>query len=235
MATINHLASINTSTNDTAYTTNTPATFTPTAGGLMFVIVGGTGTIIEGAVTSSDGNTFLQAVGAAQGGANRTGIFVAEQVSNAVAQTVTWTITADGATAAEVYVGEVVGLSRVGLNAVRQSIGASHAAAGTPVATLPAAALTGNPLVGSEYNLTNAAVTEPATWTELADLGSGTPTSRLEYASINSGFTSDTITWGSAPASAGRCQVVEFDASSDAGPALNANPMALLGVGRKLP
>lgn len=211
MATPSLLTTVNTSTDLTTVTTSS---FTPTAGRLLVAACGAIGTAIVGTFSTSDGITFVEADTILSGGTRRIVIFVAEQVSDAVPQTATWNLTGDGGTAEHIHLYEVDGLSRVGADAIRQSNAATHGANATPQVVLPAVALTGNCLLGAEIAAVNASITEPSSWTEGADTGTGTPVSRMETAYITSGFTSDTIAWGSAPTAAGAAVVVEFDASA---------------------
>lgn len=225
MASFSLLQTRNTSTDLTTVTT---ASFTPTAGRLMVAVCCATGTAIVGTFSTSNGITFVQGPTILSGGTRRNVIFVAEQTSNAVSQTATWDLTGDGGTAEHIHVYEIDGMSRVGADAIRQSNSATHGASVTPQVVLSAAALTGNCLLGAEFTGENVVVTEPSGWTEGSNTGTGTPVSRAESAYINSGFTSDTITWGSTPGAAGATTVIEFDTTV---PSSVIMRLALLGVG----
>lgn len=226
MASFTLLRTLNTSTD---LTTPTTTSYTPTAGKLQVAVCCATGTAIVGTFSTSDGITFVEGPTILSGGTRRNVIFVAEQVSNAVPQTATWDLTGDGGTAEHIHVYEIDGMSRVGADAIRQFNSATHGSGVTPQVVLPAAALTGNCLLAAEFTGENVAITEPSGWTEGADTGTGTPVSRAESAYINSGFTSDTITWGSTPGAVGATVVAEFDTSV---PSSGVTPrLALLGVG----
>jgi hypothetical protein len=80
-----------------------------------------------------------------------------------------------------------------------------------------AAPFTTNSILGAVFNAANpATMTPPATgtWTEHDDVGYNTPATGMETVTLDSGFTSTTVTWGSSCASAFAAFAVEFDAST---------------------
>lgn len=111
---------------------------------------------------------------------------------------------------------KVTGMLRTGSAAARASGVQSNQASGTPAVALGGAALTGNPLVGAVFSATNSTTTQtpPTSWTERFDNGYATPTTGLEVASIDSGFTGSTVTWGGASGSAFCSIAVELDTSA---------------------
>ena len=112
-------------------------------------------------------------------------------------------------------------MTLVGAAAIRQSSGQENQASGTPSVTLGLAALVANALVGVVCNATNAAtMTPPSGFTEVSDAGYTNPPTGFEVAVVNSGFSSNTVTWGNG--SSAFCSVVlELDASvADAYPLL---------------
>lgn len=121
---------------------------------------------------------------------------------------------------------KVTGLARTGLAAVRQSAGQSNqAAAGTPTATLAAAALTGNALIGACFNATSPATLTPRTsFAELFDVGYATPTTGLEMMSRDSGETVAAQAWGGTSASAFCDMLVELDCSAEVPPVVANMP-----------
>jgi hypothetical protein len=73
-------------------------------------------------------------------------------------------------------------------------------------------------------------VTEPTGWTEHADTGYNNPTSGMEVASRDSGFTSTSIIWGSNSASNWGAIIAELDSSAAGGRASKNTRSAPLGV-----
>jgi hypothetical protein len=59
-----------------------------------------------------------------------------------------------------------------------------------------------------------AGIAKPTSWTEQVDVGYATPSTGLEYASRNSGFTGTTITWASTSATVWGAISVELDTSA---------------------
>lgn len=210
-------------TPDTGATPNTSGTFTPTAGALLIAIIATSGsTGSAGTLTSSaNGITWTNVnVAAFGGGAHTLNIFVANQVvpGSPALMSITWTPT-DAGTGTVIFVGQVTGMSRVGLDAVRQSAKEdNHSGAGAPAPVFAAAALTDNPTIGAvgvEGVTANAAVPN-ASWTERGDTGYSTPSTAAEWCSRDSGFTGTTITWTSAAATVWASMSVELDASAPA-------------------
>lgn len=113
---------------------------------------------------------------------------------------------------------KVTGMTRSGLNAIRQSaIQSNQGAAGTPTPVLGVAALTGNPLIGAVFNATSpATMTARGTpaYSERFDVGYSTPTTGLETMTIGSGETGTSIAWGSTSGSAFCSVIVELDTSA---------------------
>lgn len=117
----------------------------------------------------------------------------------------------------------VSGMSRWGITAANRLVSGTaqfgkqdNQASGTPAPAFPAAALTGNAVIGAVFSATNSTTTQvpPASWTERFDNGYNTPASGLEVCSRDSGETGTTITWGGASGSAFCSGVIELDTSS---------------------
>lgn len=187
-------------------TLTTPKTVvaTPTAGATIIVI--GFFSDPSSAITAgmmSDDNTGAGTYGIVNGclnnaSANELEVMVRSASVNAVSTTFTFdpgvvTITGGG-----LIVLEVVGLSRFGAAAIRQSANQNNqAGGGTPTPVLGAAALTSNGLIGAVMNLTNpATITPRAAWSEVVDSGYATPTTGIEVMTINSGEIASSIAWG---------------------------------------
>lgn len=206
-------------TPDTGNTPNISGSFTPAVGDLLICFVVGSESVTNNPtfISSIAGNSFIQFVKATY----RTSLdtlygFVANQLiitGEAIAQTVTYN-PADTASGSCISVVAVSGMSRIGLNAIRQFAIQENQAAGTPAPVFSQAALTANAVLGAIGNNTNpATMTVPAGWTENGDLGYITPTTGLEHVSLNSGFTGTTVTWGSASGSTFASIIVELNTS----------------------
>lgn len=215
MATVAPLDSKISSVNGTSYASNA---FVPTAGDLLFVFVAATGTA-DTAPTMTDsqslGMTRVAASFTWATGTHTIYAFVSNALAAAASMTVTFDCSGDAATGCAIFVAGVQGMSRVGLNAIKQTAGQDNQITGTtPAPVFASSALTGNPTLGCIGNNTNpAGVTEPSGWTERADVGYTSPTTGAEYVSRDSGFTGTTITWGSTSASGFASFATELDAS----------------------
>lgn len=200
MASWNHLLS---DPDSTASPVTTPS-FTPTAGSLLIVFVYGslTSTSLGTLASSVGGLTFVKAGPSAASGGNDGALhcFVAEGVSTATPQTVTFDSVGDQTTGQVIFVGEVIDAEDVGTDAIRQTAKQDNIAgpsAPEPSFSLAASADNLTLACMAEETSNPAAMTEPDGWTEQADSGFSTPTRGAEYASRDSGFSGTTITWGS--------------------------------------
>jgi hypothetical protein len=139
--------------------------------------------------------------------------------TSAVSTTVTFTPSGD--TGGGCCVIAISGMSRYGLDAIRQNAKQENIASGTPAPVFTFAALTANLCIGSVHDATNGnSVVQPASWSELQDVGYNTPTTGLEVASRDSGETNSTITWGGAAASAFSAMALELDVTRILAPLL---------------
>lgn len=196
------------------------AAFTPAVGDLLVAGVQTSGSAepaAAGAMTDDQSGTYTLA-----GTANRSGnastiyIFVRDQaVASAVAHTQTFTCTGDAATGCLQVPQRVAGMSKYGATAIKQFKANSGIAAGTaPAVTFDAACDTNNPTILVLGTATNpAGMTEPTSWTEAADIGTGSPAQGLEVAYRDSGHTTGAITYGSTNAGSTGLAAVELDAS----------------------
>lgn len=130
---------------------------------------------------------------------------------------------------------KVTGMSRAGaVLALRAQGNNSGLAAAASSVVLNAAALTGNYVIGAVFNFTNPAGITPRSspaYAELADIGYNTPATGLEIMSIDSGETSNTITWGAVGPSAWCAIAIELDTSAaPAGRTTKNTRSAPLGV-----
>jgi PhoD-like phosphatase len=233
VATVTHGITTNVTTNASSYVSNA---FTPAVNDLLVAFVFATGTTdVNATLTNSRGTTFTK-VGqfAVGGGADLLYCFIANSlVVNAVSQTCTFACPADAATGHVSFIARVAGMQRVGLDAARQFSGQANQAAGTPAPAFPAAALTGNAVIGcvGVEAVQTAVATPPANFTELGDAGYATPTSGAEYAARNSGHTSATVTWGAAVGGVFGSIIIELDTTAPT-PATNAPAELASGSGQ---
>jgi hypothetical protein len=218
MASVTHRVTTPSTSNASSYASGS---FTPAVDDLLVVVVTASGTVASGSLSSSAGITFTKVLTALKNAsADTLYLFVANsRVASATSQTVTFDCTGDSATGAIVTVASVSGLAKVGSSVVLKSGKQDNgAAAATPTVALGSAALTGNALIGFVGNGSSpATLTPPSSWAELFDsTGYSTPTTGHEVASINSGFTGSTVTWGSTSGTAFAAIVAELSTANDA-------------------
>lgn len=217
---------------------------TPAVRDLIVLVVAHTGNTATTAPTDNNpdgaGSYSLLDTAVTTSSADTMKMWVRDQLIGNAAST-TFSTAPGTTTGGGLAVMKVTGMSRSSANAKRQSaIQSNQAAAGTPTATLGAAALTGNCLIGAVFNATNPATITPRispAWTEATDVGFATPTTGLEVSSIDSGETGSSIAWGAVSASAFCDIVVELDTSVPAPPQANSfstsgqQPSALVALG----
>lgn len=194
-------------------------TATPAVGDLIliFVVVSGDGT--WSAPTDNQSGTYTIVDVQLN---NNSAIYGAWYVRDALipaASSTIFTLSNPGSdTGGGLAVVKITGMSKAGSSAVRQSKigGQGGAAAGTPATgNWTSAKLTTNPVVGAVINLSNPAGLTPTTsYSELLDTGYSTPTSGVEIQKIDSGDTTNTMTWGSSSGSDWVCMGVELDATN---------------------
>lgn len=170
---------------------------------------------------SANGMTFTLITGSVQSTVASAGMvcgaFVSNQLVPGSPVAMTVTISPGGSvTGMHLVVLGVSGMTNVGTAAVRtgQTATALNAAAATPTVTMPAAALTTNPVIAWASNLTGTTttLTPPTSFTERYDNGYATPTTGHEVSTRDSGHTSATVTAGSTM-SQGTFHAMELDAS----------------------
>lgn len=215
MAAATHRVSTASTVDGTSYVSGA---FTPAASDLLIVVVAGGATVDTAAtVVGSTGQTFTK-LGMATRGSSGSSLyaFVANAAATAVSQTVTFDCTADAATGAIIFVTSFSSVTRIGASAIRQIKILSEIANGaTPAPAFDMAVLTGNPVLGAVGCAVNPpALTPPTSFTERADVGYATPAAGAEYATVDSGFTGTTVTWGSAPSSASCSLILEVNTAA---------------------
>lgn len=192
------------------------ATITPAVGEILVVVAAYTGGTVRGGAVSDDrGGTYSKLCSALKNtSADTLEIFVRDQlVTSAVLHTVTQADPPGSDTGGGLVVMRYSGMSGAGGTVFRQAaIQENGASAATPAPAFATAVLTGDAVVAAEFNTTNSttSVTAPSGWTEQAEVAYTTPTTGLEVASRDSGFTGTTVTWGNAAPSAFCAAVVEL-------------------------
>lgn len=197
------------------------ASITPAVGDLLVVIAGTSGNT-NAAPTCSDNNGGSSSdwtlIGTAlkNASADILSVFVRNKLMTNTTST-TVTVATGSNTAGEIVIVALSGMSRVGANAVRsKGFQANQAAAGTPAPALDQAALTGNLTITGCFNATagGSVVVPNASWTERQDVSQSTPTTGVEVATRDSGFTGTTITAAGTSSTAFASFALEFDATS---------------------
>ena len=145
--------------------------------------------------------------------------FVRDKLVTATSMTVTYDCTGDAATGCTIQVLRVNNQTLLGSAAVRQSASqANQAGATTPAPVFAGVCLTANPVVALVGNSTSpAATTIPSGWKDRSNIGYATPTQGARAVSIDSGFTSTTVTWGGTSATAFASLALELDATAAGG------------------
>ncbi len=217
-ATTTHRVSTPSTSNVTSYASGA---FTPTANDLLFAWVVVTGSRDDSGaglakLTDSQGLGWVKVERCHKvTSADTLYLFVACTLAAASSMTVTFDCTGDAGTGAIIEVCSISSMTRTGIDAVRQTAKQENQSSGTPASTFAASCLTGNVTAGCVSNGANGALmTPPSGWTEQIDTGFATPTTGLEYATRDSGFTGTTITWGNSSLSAFGDMIVEFDTSA---------------------
>lgn len=191
-------------------------TATPAVGDLIlvFVVVSGDTTWDNPTDNNSSGTYTLIGSQINNGGSIYGSLYIRDSLISSANSTV-FTLSNPGSdTGGGLVVIKVTGMAKAGSSAVRQS--KSNFGSGTPTTgSWPSAKLTTNPVIGALINGSNpAGITPTTSYSELLDTGYSTPTTGVQIQSINSGDTSNNMTWGSAPASNYACIGVELDATN---------------------
>lgn len=205
----------------------TSASFTPAAGDLLVGI---------GIVTDGDIGNFTdsQNIGGRpwpghllttkNASRDETQICIADGFAAASPMTVTMETGGGPSSGIAFCILRVSGMSLHGFNAFREILQSplfnfgselNQLGPAIPSPSFISAPLTANPLIGLlAVALNPTGATEPTGWTKQFDIGYSTPATGLEVVSINSGFTSQSVPWGSL-VSAEFCDcIVELDASA---------------------
>ena len=202
----------------TSGTTDRSATGTPVVGDIWLVIcnVTANGNLTPTCSDTGEGGLYARIGAALFASVNTLSAFVrcAPFISTASA---TVTVATGSNSAGNVIVIPVSGMTRAGAAAIRAfAVQSNQAGATTPAPTLAQAALLTNMVISAVGNNTNpAGVTAPTSFTQQQNVGQPTPNVGLTAASVNSGFTGTTVTWGSTSASTFASIVFELDTTYD--------------------
>jgi hypothetical protein len=127
----------------------------------------------------------------------------------------TFTVTNTGDTGGGLTVLRFSGMTRVGVDAVKQSIGESTATESPPTITFGATTLTGNPVIlacmGEDNPL---AITPPAGFSEADDTGWASPVSGVEVCWDDAGNTATLFSWSGGATTDHNEVGVELDTSA---------------------
>lgn len=183
---------------------------------LIFVVVSGDSTFGPPTDNNSSG-AYTQIGSNFNNGGNIYGAWYVRDALIPAASSTIFTLPNPGAdTGGGLAVVKITGMTKAGGSAVRQSKAASNGSAGTTPATgnWSSAKLTTNPVVGAVINDANPAAMTPTTsYSELLDTGYTTPTVGVEIQKIDSGDTTNTMTWGNI-SGGWACMGVELDATN---------------------
>jgi hypothetical protein len=220
MATIAYFNGVSLASGNTA---TTPATAI-TAGELLVMVVFKGSSTNVGSVsdTLADGATWsmVRHADTSIGTQRDVLVFVRDLMTpSSASATLTYSAVGDDYTGVRLTAFRMTGMTLTGPAAIRQSgVQNDRGAASTPSPAFDSGVcLTTNPVLGAVVNSTNpVGITEPSGWTEALDASSSLPLG-CEIATMNSGFTGSTVTWGNTSPSPYATIVVEFDATA-AGP-----------------
>lgn len=189
---------------------------TPVVGDLLVIFVSLSSNVATLTVTDDNGQDgiYTRVASALWGTSlNNSAVFVRDSLLRNTDVT-TVTVASGANDAGSVVAVAVSGMLRTGLSAVR-SFGALADQAGgtTPTPVLNQSALTGNMTLTAVAS--SDTTSDPnASWTERADTSQITPTTCLEVATRNSGFTGTSVAYASAQTGTYACFVIELDTSA---------------------
>jgi hypothetical protein len=205
----------------TSGTSNRTATITPAVGDLLIVFCNASGnTNASPTCSDNNGSGVYTLIGTAlkNSSADIMSVFVRNTLMVNTISTVV-TVATGSNTAAEFIIVAVAGMAKTGSSAVRSSgFQANQAASTTPAPVLSQAALTANVTITCVANgtVTGSVIVPNASWTERQDIAQSTPTTGIEIATRDSGFTGTTITQGGTSSTAFASAAIELDGSDSA-------------------
>jgi len=124
----------------------------------------------------------------------------------------TVTVATGSNTSGAIVIAAISNMSTGGISNIRSFGSQANIASGTPSTILNTNAEVNSITLCSVANVTSpAGMTPPSNWTNAQDTGQGSPAIGLSVSYRNSNFNGNTITWGSASASAFASFAVEID------------------------
>jgi hypothetical protein len=202
----------------TSGTVDRTVTITPAVGDLFVVFCNVSGnTNASPTCSDNNGGTYdLVLTALKNSSADTLSVFVRRTALPNTTSTVI-TVATGSNTAGEIIVIAYSGSLRYGSSAIRsKGSQANQASGGTPAPALNIAALTGNPTITCVANGTagGSVIVPNASWTERQDVSQSTPTTGIEAATRDSGFTGTTITQGGTSSTAFASAAVELDSTN---------------------
>ena len=202
----------------TTSTSYVSGSFQPAANDLLLLFVTKSGSINVGEVFDSFNGSWVLVTSALKADSfDLVLCFIRTTPAGTGATTVTYDCTGDVATGCILQVARISGMSKFGLEAVRQSTKWINRPAGAiPKSVFGSACLTVNPILAMMGNASNpCGVTAPTgvLWTLHSDTGYAGPATGAAYASTDTGFKLLTFSWGSASATAFAAMALELDTS----------------------
>ena len=196
---------------DTTSGTHT-STLTPTLNDLIIILTIATGNTSTAVATDNQGGTYTTVFTARKNtSADTMMIHVRNKLVSSAVSTI-YSHAPGASTGGGLAVYRVAGMSRAGLQAIRQYAIQENQASAIPAPVFGTAVLTANACIGAIFNATNpAAMTSPTGWSEEGDSGYNSPTTGYQSCRRNSGETGTTITWGSLSVLGFCSAVVELD------------------------
>jgi hypothetical protein len=164
-------------------------------------------------MTDNRGGTYVFVARASwSGGGNNSAVYVRNTLTTTRSSHVV-KLDTDTNSAGEIVLISVAGMDRTGAVAVRQvGISSDQASSTTPAVTFGATTLTSSVVLGGVASA-DTTTTPPSGWTERKDASQATPTTALEVATKDSGYTSSTVTWGASQSTAYAAIAIELDTS----------------------
>ena len=209
-------------------------TATPAVGDLIVIIVAHSGSTSSVAPTDNNSSGTYTLINSAvkATSADTMRVYVRDSLITSATSTI-FTHAPGTTTGGGLAVLKITGMEKVGSAAVRGSGKQDNqASATTPAPVLSSTPRTTNPIITAVFNASNPAnTTVPTSYTSRTNSGYNTPATGLRVASIDSGITNATITWGGTSASAFGSLAIELDAAlthATTG-ALNAGSATIVG------
>lgn len=209
---------------DTAGTSDRTVTITPAVGDLIVVFVALAGNVATLEMTDDNGvdGTYTRIASALWAtSVNNAAVFVRNALIRNTDSTII-TCASGSNTAGALVAVAVSGMLRTGLSAIRSyGLQQNQASGGTPTPVLNQSALNTN-LTMTAVASADTTSTPNASWTERQDTSQATPTTALEVATRDSGFSGSSIAYGATQSADFASFAIELDGSAASVPQLQA-------------